>query len=171
MPESNELLSASVRHELRREVNFGAVSRARVMSAVRREATRPVRRGWLSPVAALGDMMRRSGNDNSPAPRHHLPPSLVRDLFLLCSDCQAPDGEALNGTCPYFDDCQSCCGHDLVRNMFGSRGRDEEFSFRDESDRKGCWGSCNYHSPNREGEIWREVWKYIYFSVRKYSCI
>lgn len=53
MPESNEVLSASVRHELRREVNFGAVSRARVMSAVRREAARPVRRGWLSPVAAF----------------------------------------------------------------------------------------------------------------------
>lgn len=53
MPESNELLFASVRHELRREVNFGAASRARVMSAVRREAVRPVRRGWLSPVAAF----------------------------------------------------------------------------------------------------------------------
>ena len=53
MPESDEMLSASVRHELRREVNFGAVSRARVMSAVRREAARPVRRGWLSPVAAF----------------------------------------------------------------------------------------------------------------------
>lgn len=53
MPESDEMLSASVRHELRREVNFGAVSRARVMSAVRREAARPARRGWLSPVAAF----------------------------------------------------------------------------------------------------------------------
>ena len=53
MPESDEMLSASVRHELRREVNFGAVSRAHVMSAVRREAARPVRRGWLSPVAAF----------------------------------------------------------------------------------------------------------------------
>ena len=53
MPESNEMLSASVRHELRREENFGAGSRARVMSAVRREAARPVRRGWLSPVAAF----------------------------------------------------------------------------------------------------------------------
>ena len=54
MPESDEMLSASVRHELRREVNFGAISRARVMSAVRREAVRPTRRGWLSPVVAIG---------------------------------------------------------------------------------------------------------------------
>lgn len=53
MPESDEMLSASVRHELRREVSFGAISRARVMSAVRREAVRPARRGWLSPVAAI----------------------------------------------------------------------------------------------------------------------
>lgn len=48
MPEFNELNDA-LRRELRREVHMGGVARARVMSAVRAEAARPQRAGWLLP--------------------------------------------------------------------------------------------------------------------------
>jgi hypothetical protein len=47
------MLDDSVRRELRREVDLGSIARARVMSAVRRETVRPLRRGWISPVTAI----------------------------------------------------------------------------------------------------------------------
>ncbi len=49
MHESDEMLPESLRREMRREPRMGAVARARVMSAVRREAQRPQRAGWLLP--------------------------------------------------------------------------------------------------------------------------
>jgi len=45
-------LPESLRRELRREPQFGAIARTRVMSAVRREAASPRRGGWLSPLVA-----------------------------------------------------------------------------------------------------------------------
>lgn len=46
---SDEMLPEALRREMQREVRMGAVARARVMSAVRREAARPQRAGWLLP--------------------------------------------------------------------------------------------------------------------------
>ena len=47
---SDDHISESLHRELRRTPHLGAIARARVMAAVRREALRPRRAGWMSPL-------------------------------------------------------------------------------------------------------------------------
>lgn len=98
MQPSDDRIPETLHREMRRAPHLGAIARARVMSAVRRDALRPRRAGWISPLlgtalaasltlAVVGGVWMRSASD--PAAAHvagaHVTSigSSLRDTLLL----------------------------------------------------------------------------------------
>ncbi|MBI1810310.1 MAG: isoamylase early set domain-containing protein [Gemmatimonadetes bacterium] len=94
---SDDRLPDTLHREMRRTPHLGAIARARVMSAVRREAQRPRRAGWISPllgtalaasltIAVAGGVWLRAGGEGAAlAPGAHVLArgSSIRDTLLL----------------------------------------------------------------------------------------
>lgn len=93
---SDDRLSESVLREMRRAPHLGAIARSRVMSAVRREALRPRRAGWISPllgtalaasltIAVGGGAWLRSDGEAGATPGAHVVArrSSLSDTLLL----------------------------------------------------------------------------------------
>lgn len=93
---SDDQLPDSVHREMRRAPHLGAIARARVMSAVRREALRPRRAGWISPLlgtalaaslalAIGGGAWLRSSGEAGTTPGAHVVArrSSISDTLLL----------------------------------------------------------------------------------------
>ncbi len=102
----DDSLSESLARELRRVPQVGDVARARTMAAVRREAQRPRRLGWLSPVlgaalaasltivvaggALLGSNPLRTASVQAATPTVSLGSSLRDSLLLVRFAFAAP---------------------------------------------------------------------------------